>query len=142
MEDVKQSMHGELLRKNMLPMHRGLFALNYKTNDKHWMLSTNINIQGKSRYPISKLNKDQEYTPIRPILAAQITRIQGNFEFFVGGENLLNIRQFNPILGYENPFGDNFDTYQAWGSPIGAVAYGGVRFHLKSKKNQHEEDHK
>lgn len=142
MEDVKQSMHGELLRKNMLPMHRGLFALNYKTKDKHWMLSSNINIQGMSRYPISPFSKDQQYTPIRPILAAQITRIQGNFEFFVGGENLLNIRQFNPILGYENPFGDNFDTYQAWGSPIGAVAYGGVRFHLKSKKNQHEEDHK
>lgn len=142
LEDVKQSMHGELLRKNMLPMHRGLFALNYKTKDKHWMLSTNINIQGKSRYPISALNENQQYTPIRPILAAQITRYQGNFEFFVGGENLLNIRQFNPILGYENPFGNNFDTYQAWGSPIGAVAYGGIRFHLKSKKKQYEEDHK
>lgn len=142
LEDVKQTMHGELIKKSMLPIHRGLFAINYKTKDEHWMFGTNLNLQGKSRYPISAYRTTQELTPIRSILSAQVTRYQGNFEFFIGGENLLNVRQDNPILGYENPFGNNFDTYQSWGSAIGPVVYGGIRFNLNSKKNNHEEDHK
>lgn len=140
LEDVKQTMHGALLRKNMLPMHRGLFAVNYKTKDEHWMFGTNLNLQGKSRFPININETTQQFTPIRAILSAQVTRYQGNFEFFVGGENLLNVRQDNPILGTDNPFGSNFDTYQAWGSAIGPVVYGGIRFHLKSKNNQNDKN--
>ncbi|MCO5231809.1 MAG: TonB-dependent receptor [Chitinophagales bacterium] len=141
LEDVHQAMHGELLRKNMLPLHRGLFALTYKTKDEHWMLSGNVNINGKARFPLSFENSENNFSPINTMLNLQVTRYQGAFEFFVGGENLLNVRQNNPILGASDPFGSNFDTYQVWGSTIGPVAYGGVRYNFKNKKSNQHENH-
>lgn len=139
LEDVHQTMHGELIRKNMLPPHRGLFAASYKTKDEHWMFTTNLNIQSKMRFPVSFFNEEQRYSPVNAMMGAQITRYQGNFEFFFGGENLLNIRQNDPIIGFNDPFGGNFDTYQMWGPVIGPVAYGGIRYNLKPKKEQNHE---
>ena len=105
------------------------------------MFTTNLNIHSKTRFPDSFSENKQKYSPINAQLGAQITRYQGAFEFFVGGENLLNIRQKNPIIGFENPFGSSFDTYQVWGSVIGPVAYGGIRFNLNNNKKTigHEE---
>lgn len=138
-EDVHQTMHGNLMRKSMLPPHRGLLAVAYTTKDEKWMVSSNFNIRSKSRYPISFENEEQRFTPVTTMLNAQITRYQGPFEFFIGGENLLNTRQYDPIIGAENPFGEHFDTYQVWGSPIGPVAYGGIRYNMKKKQYDHEE---
>lgn len=141
LEDVHQTMEGQLIRKSMLPPHRGLFAASYTTKNEKWLFSTNVNVQSKARYPQSFNNVEQQYTPVNAMLSAQITRYQGPFEFFIGGENLLNTRQTNPIIGYENPFGEVFDTYQAWGSPIGPVAYGGIRYNMKHKEEEYEEHH-
>lgn len=139
LEDVRQTMRGELIRKNMLPPHRGLFAASYKTKDEHWMFTTNLNIQGKMRMPVSFANEVQKHSPVNAMMGAQITRYQGSFEFFFGGENLLNIRQNDPIIGFNDPFGGNFDTYQMWGPVIGPVAYGGIRYNLKPKKQTTDE---
>ncbi|MCO5232395.1 MAG: TonB-dependent receptor [Chitinophagales bacterium] len=141
LEDVHQTMHGKLLRKNMLPLHRGLFAVTYKTKDEHWMLSGNLNINGKARFPLSFENSQTTFSPISSMLNLQVTRYQNAFEFFFGGENLLNVRQKNPIIGANDPFGSNFDTYQVWGSVIGPVAYGGVRYNFKNKKSNQHENH-
>lgn len=129
-EDVRQTMQNELIKKSMLPPHRGLISLSYKTRDDNWMFTTNLNIQSKARYPISFKSETQRYSPVNTMLSAQITRYQGYFEFFIGGENLLNTTQKDPIIGYNNPFGEVFDTYQSWGPVIGPVAYGGIRFNL------------
>ncbi|MCO5248805.1 MAG: TonB-dependent receptor [Chitinophagales bacterium] len=134
LEDVHQTMHGELMRKSMTSPHRGLVYVSYKTRDEKWMLSSNMNIQSKTRFPLSFIGDKQAYSPVNAQLGAQVTRYQGDFEFFVGGENLLNIRQKYPIIGYDNPFGSNFDTYQVWGTVIGPMAYAGIRFNLNNKK--------
>ncbi len=133
LEDVRQTMKGKLIRKSMIPPHRGLAALSYKTNDEKWMFTTNLNIHSKMKYPASFNDEHNQFSPASAMLGAQITRYQGNFEFFIGGENLLNVRQKFPIIGYENPFGEIFDTHQIWGPVIGPIAYGGVRFNLNSK---------
>lgn len=129
-EDVRMEMKEGLLQRAMLSPHRGLMAVSYKTKDDKWMFSSNAAIHGRHRFPVSFDGDVQRFSPRFVIWGAQITRYQRQWEFFAGSENLLNVRQANPIIGAENPFGNNFDTFQVWGPVVGAVAYGGFRFHL------------
>jgi hypothetical protein len=54
-----------------------------------------------------------------------------NFEIYLGGENLLNFRQDNPILAADDPFGDFFDSSLVWGPVFGRKLYVGLRYRLK-----------
>ena len=49
---------------------------------------------------------------------------------YVGGENLTNFKQKNPIIDAANPWGDNFDSTMIWGPVHGAKGYIGIRFNL------------
>jgi hypothetical protein len=71
------------------------------------------------------------YSPTFSTLNAQITKVFSNqFEIYVGGENITNARQINPILGSENPFGSNFDSTFVYGPIFGSMYYAGLRFKL------------
>ncbi|MNL78554.1 hypothetical protein D3C87_2049740 [compost metagenome] len=64
---------------------------------------------------------------------AQVSKDFGknkNFTIYVGGENLTNYFQHNPILGADDPFGSYFDTSLLWGPLTGRMFYTGVRFHI------------
>ena len=65
--------------------------------------------------------------PAYASLNAQITRWFRHFSIYVGGENLTNYKQRNPILHAEHPWSDKFDATQVWGPVHGAMAYAGVR---------------
>ena len=52
------------------------------------------------------------------------------WSIYVGGENLTNFKQKNPIIDAANPWGDNFDSTMIWGPVHGAKAYVGIRFNL------------
>jgi outer membrane receptor for ferrienterochelin and colicins len=138
LEDVRITMMEGLLQRSMLSPHRGLAALSYKTDEEKWMFSTNVSIHGRHRFPVSFDGDEQRYSPPFAIWGAQITRYQGNWEVFFGGENILNVRQNNPIVGADNPFGNNFDTYQVWGPVVGPIVFGGIRMQLEQKEhNEH-----
>jgi outer membrane receptor protein involved in Fe transport len=130
-EDVRMTMDRGLLQRPMLSPHRGLLVIGYTTKDKAWMFNTNLSMHGRHRLPISFDGDVQRFSPRYAIWGAQVTRYQGKFEFFLGAENMLNVRQQDPILGADNPFGNNFDTYQVWGPIVGATAFGGIRMSLK-----------
>ena len=57
------------------------------------------------------------------------------WEFYLGGENLTNYRQENPIIEPENPFGSKFDATRAWGPVIGYNLYFGIRFAIPQQSN-------
>ena len=62
---------------------------------------------------------------------AQITKVfSKKFELYVGGENLTNFKQRNPVLGADNPFGANFDTSIVYAPIMGRMFYTGFRFKL------------
>lgn len=130
-EDVRMTMERGLLQRPMLSPHRGLLVLGYTTKNERWMFNTNVSLHARHRFPLSFDGDIQSFSPRFAIWGAQITRYQGKFEFFAGGENILNVRQNNPIIGADNPFGNNFDTFQVWGPVVGAVTYGGIRMSLK-----------
>ena len=60
---------------------------------------------------------------------AQVTRVFGKrLEVYLGGENLLNYTQQNPILSSEDPYGEFFESALIWAPIFGRMIYGGVRF--------------
>jgi hypothetical protein len=64
-------------------------------------------------------------------LNLQVTREFRHFSVYVGGENLTNFTQKNPIIGSDNPWNSNFDPTLVWGPVHGAMVYVGFRYNLK-----------
>ena len=62
---------------------------------------------------------------------AQVSKtFKKKFEVYVGGENILNYRQENPIQEAANPFDQNFDAGLVWGPIFGRMIYGGFRLRI------------
>lgn len=133
--DVRAEYGGKLQQQVMVPMHRGLVNLSYETRNRRWKFDLTSMIIGEQRMPGSFVGdnvpkKSKAYTTLN----AQVTMIYKRWEFYVGGENILNYRQKNAIIGAQNPFGSTFDATQVWGPIVGANIYGGFRFTLEQKK--------
>lgn len=127
--DVRATYDGKLQQQVLLPKHRGFFNLAYKTRNKLWELDFTTSVYGSSRLPgtMSSENRSLVY----PIINMQITHNYKKWEFYVGGENLGNYRQENPIINAENPFGKTFDATRIWAPIYGINGYVGVRFTIK-----------
>ena len=48
-------------------------------------------------------------------LSAQVTRYFRRWSIYIGGENLTNFKQKNPIIDAADPWGDRFDSTMIWG---------------------------
>jgi hypothetical protein len=62
---------------------------------------------------------------------AQITRSFRKWDVYLGGENLGDFRQPDPIIGADQPFGPEFDSSLIWGPVYGRMIYAGMRFKIK-----------
>ena len=49
---------------------------------------------------------------------------------YIGCENILNFKQKNPIINWQEPFGEYFDTSNIWGPTKGREFYFGFRITL------------
>jgi outer membrane receptor for ferrienterochelin and colicin len=142
--DVKQTMgepFGEsvLLPRMMINRDRVLFNAGYALPYDKWKFDFTVQWNGKRRIP----NLDPGYdhttyvdmpTDIAPAffnLNAQITRTFPKWDLYVGGENLGNYRQSNPIIGANDPFGREFDAGIVWAPVVGRMVYAGLRYKIK-----------
>jgi len=127
------------LQKPMQPQNRFFANLSYETeleNEKQWRFDATFNIIGKQRLPNTSINPVQYQLPESidsyQLLNSQITRVFSNrFELYLGGENLTNVQQKNPILASDDPFGSNFDTTIVYAPIFGRTFYAGLRFKIK-----------
>jgi outer membrane receptor for ferrienterochelin and colicins len=72
-----------------------------------------------------------ERTPAISTLNAQITKVfSKSFEVYLGGENITNVKQPNPIIAANDPFGANFDTTFVYGPIFGSMYYAGLRLKI------------
>ena len=127
------------LEKPLTPKHRFFANASYETN-KHekggfWKFDATFNWLSKQRFSSTVTNPIQyrlpEYSPTVGTLNAQITKVfSSKFEIYLGGENLTNVRQNNPILAADDPFGANFDTTFVYGPVFGSMYYAGLRFRI------------
>lgn len=136
-EDVKVSYSEGLLEKPLTPRHKALLNLAYTTKYKKWAFDFTTHWYGKQRLPDTKQNPEPyrlgEYSPDYFHLIAQITKRFKHFEIYLGGENLLNYKQNNPIIAADDPFGTYFDASIIWGPITGTTVYGGLRLTLPYK---------
>jgi hypothetical protein len=79
-------------------------------------------------------------SPSYSTVHAQITRILGAWEVYLGGENLTSTIQRQQIIAPNDPFGPYFDASMIWGPTNKAMLYAGLRFKIDRKtetKNTH-----
>ncbi|MFN0202819.1 MAG: TonB-dependent receptor domain-containing protein [Bacteroidia bacterium] len=135
--DVKTQYEKGFLASPFVARHRGYLNLNYTTNMDRWKFDVTMQYVGKSRIPDLSQNPEatswKTESPAFVQLFAQITRTYLDWDFYIGGENLTNYRQMNPIINAENPFGGNFDAAMVWGPIFGRMIYGGLRWKLDKK---------
>lgn len=62
---------------------------------------------------------------------AQITHTLISVEVYLEGENLLDYKQDNPILGHQTPSDDDFDASMVWAPTMGSMFYLGFRYKFK-----------
>lgn len=137
--DIATTYKSGNLQKPIQPQNRFFANLGYETeleNEKQWRFDMTFNIIGKQRLPDTSSNPVQyqldEFAAPYQLLNSQITRVfSDKFEVYIGGENLTNVQQKNPILGSDNPFGSNFDTTIVYAPIFGRALYAGLRFKIK-----------
>ncbi len=133
--DVKITTADKLMEKPFVNKFKALLNLSYATNYNKWMFDANIQYNGKARLPevlseVPALEYD-DYSPGFFMFQAQVTKKFRGFSVYLGGENLGNFIQENPIIAADNPFGDDFDASMVWGPIIGRRFFLGVRYTLK-----------
>ncbi|OEJ99233.1 TonB-dependent receptor [Flavivirga aquatica] len=139
--DVKTDYNSGKLSKPLTPKHRLFANASYETHMhadsiKQWKFDVTYNWLSKQRFSSTISSPVQyqlpKYTPTLGTLNVQVTRVfSPKFEIYLGGENITNIRQNNPILGADNPFGSNFDSTFVYGPIFGSLYYAGLRFKIK-----------
>ncbi|MBC3757960.1 TonB-dependent receptor [Hyunsoonleella sp. SJ7] len=137
--DVKTDYNPGRLERPLTPRHRFFANAGYKTEAKEnggrWKFDATFNWLGDQRFASTESNPIQyrlpERTPTVATLNAQITKVfSPKFEVYLGGENVTNVRQPNPILGADDPFGANFDSTFVYGPIFGSMYYAGLRYKL------------
>ncbi|MFK7773906.1 MAG: TonB-dependent receptor [Saprospiraceae bacterium] len=137
--DVKVTfLDGEVREKPMNARHRGLITLDYATPNEKWEFNVGTQFVGKQRFvdltgnPQHNLDHHIGDTPSYAIANAQVTfKLSKQFELYAGCENLTNYTQEDPIIDWQNPFGDNFDTSHIYAPITGAMGYIGLRFGIE-----------
>lgn len=134
-EQAKTDYHSGRKIIPLRPQHRGLVSLQYTTKNNHWRFNSSLNWFGKTRIPDTSVNDVANQRGSRSKdffqLNAQVTFKWKQWEVYLGGENLINFTQKQPIIAGDKPFSDQFDASLIWGSIRGAMVFTGVRFVLK-----------
>jgi outer membrane receptor for ferrienterochelin and colicins len=143
--DARQSMgaiQGEnvIMPRMMISRDRYLLNAAYALPYDKWKFDATLQLNGPKRLPIDDINHVHttysamrwEFSPWFANLNAQVTRSFRNWQVYLGGENLTNFRQANPIMHAHDPFGPNFDAAgQNWGPVTGAMIYAGFRWTIE-----------
>lgn len=144
--DVKITYSGDLLQMPLVARHRGLVTLSYSNIKKTWKAHTALQFVGQQRMPIMRGHENHSseghnsltdyqilgVTPTYTLVNAQVTRIFGKWEVYLGSENLTGYMQHHPIIGATDPFNEDtgiptFDASQIYAPIMGAMVYGGFR---------------
>ena len=135
LNDVKTTEGGILVKKAMVNAYKGLLTVSYATKFDKWKFDLTGQLNGPARLPdTQKMPVALQRPANSPVwfnLLGQITRKFKYFDIYLGGENLTNYRQMDPISEYDKPWQTHFDASMAWGPIIGISVYAGIRMTIK-----------
>ncbi|SEK70036.1 TonB-dependent receptor [Parapedobacter koreensis] len=136
--DVKTTYGNTLLQRPLVARHRGFLNLGYATPSGGWHVDYTLNITGQKRLPSTTANPVEYQVPghsrTYTTMNAQISKTVGKIhpiDLYIGGENLTDFFQQNPILAADQPFSQFFDSSLLWGPITGRMFYAGIRFGIK-----------
>ena len=133
--DAKTTYKGVRMEKPLTSKYKGLLTASYQTPLGIWQFDATLQLNGGGRMPTpyelgdGQLSWERRYGSFEQ-LSLQVTRYFRRWSIYVGGENLTNFKQKNPIIDAANPWGNNFDSTMIWGPVHGAKGYIGIRFNL------------
>lgn len=137
--DVQTSYGLQKLERPLTPKHRIFVNTSYETqlkeNGSQWKFDATYNWMGEQRFPSTILNPLEfqlsNYSPTVGTLNVQVTKVfNSHFEVYLGGENVTNVKQSQPIMNADHPFGLNFDTTFVYGPIFGSMYYTGLRYKI------------
>lgn len=115
--------------------HRVTSTISYKPLSKKWHFDSNIHWYGKQRLANTQANPSEYQVPNYSddffVINAQFTKTWKKLDVYIGCENLLDFRQLRPIVGWQDPFGQYFDTSSVWGPTRGREIYLGLRWKIE-----------
>ncbi len=125
-EGVKQLVDRPLVGK-----FKGLVNVQYATKFRRWVFDFTAQLNGPMRLPALDGNVlAADYSPIYPMFYGQVSHRIGQWDIYVGCENILNYMQHNPIIAADKPFSPDFNSSVVWGPLMGRKFYIGARFNL------------
>ena len=137
--DIQTDYTSGKFSKPLTPNHRLFANISYETKKiddiKQWKFDLTYNYIGEQRLPDTSINpleyQLEEYSNSYSLLNAQITKVfTEKFEMYFGVENLTDLKQKNPILASDDPFGDSFDSTIIYAPIFGRMFYSGLRFKI------------
>lgn len=136
--DVRCTYNGVIRQAPLVSRSKGLLTASWKPRMGLWQIDLTLQINGGGRMPDPYSLEDgslswKETFPAYPMLNAQITRNFRHFSIYIGGENLTNYRQPNPIINAMNPWSNTFEPTMIWGPVHGIMGYIGLRASLFGK---------
>ena len=130
--DVKCTYGDRTLRKPLTSRYKALVTASYETSLKKWQFDVTVQFNGGGRMPAPDAEHPLwNYTfPSYTLLSAQVTRRFRRWNIYVGGENLTNYKQKNPIVSAGDPYSPDFDATMVWGPTMGYKLYAGIRYNI------------
>ena len=119
------------VERPLVNAYKTLLNIQYATKFRRWVFDATAQLNGPARIPTQDgdLSHDSR-SPRYPMFFAQITHKMGQFDLYVGCENIGNYRQMMPILNAGNPYSTAFNSMNIWGPLMGRKFYIGLRFNL------------
>ncbi len=129
--DVRMTYGGRMAELPLNPRHKAVLVLSYTLPNRQWQLDLTTQYNGRTRLPNTELNPSNyqlgSHSPDYVQLFAQITRKLKKLELYLGVENLTGFTQKHPILAWDAPFSNYFDSSMIWGPTTGRRFYVGMR---------------
>jgi hypothetical protein len=132
---VQSIYDGTMQQQTMIPTHRLLFTTLWTSKNKRLQADLTANIVGPMRMPHNHSAAGMAFSPWYPYLFGQVSYQWKHIKAYIGIENILNIKQANPIISAQDPQDPSFDATMVWGPITGINVYGGITYSLKQKKS-------
>jgi hypothetical protein len=132
---VQSIYDGTMQLQTMIPTHRLLFTTSWTSKNKRLQADLTANIVGPMRMPHNHSSTGMAFSPWYPYLFGQVSYQWKQIKAYIGIENILNIKQANPIISAQDPQDPSFDATMVWGPITGINVYGGITYSLKQKKS-------
>lgn len=137
--DIQTQQKTGKFEKAYQPKHRFFANIEYSTevkeNGAQWKFDFTYNWLGKQRLASTAQNavenQRKKYSNPYSLMNFQVTKVfSPHFEVYLGGENIANYKERNPIISASNPFDKDFDTSVVYAPISGSMFYAGLRYKI------------